>query len=690
MAITTDERLQKVHARAMRNNEDVQTALRAERLQCLQDRRFYSIAGAQWEGALYDMFANRPMFEVNKIHLAIIRIINEYRNNRITVDFVAKDGTQNDKLADTCDDLYRADEQDSVADEAYDNAFEEGVGGGIGAWRLRADYEDELDPESEYQKVCIDPIFDADSSVFFDLNAKRYDKSDAKWAEIITGMPRQTFIEEYGQNPNTWPKQIEQARFDWATPDIVFVSEYYEVELKKEVVHVYKTVDGKEERYTDREFEADEELEEYLKAIGSKKVREKKIKRKRVHKYLISGGGVLEDCGYIAGENIPIVPFYGKRWFIDGVERCMGHVRLAKDSQRISNMLRSKLGELTAQGFNEKPIFIAQQILNHQQQWSDDYIQNYPYLMIDALKDKEGNPVYTGPVGYTKPPAIPPALAALLQISDQDMKEILGNQEGGEEIAANISGKAVELIQTRLDMQSYIYQSNMAKSMKRSGEIWLSMKREITVEKGRKMRGIDQNGTVRQIELLRPYANKETGEVEYENDLSKASFGVAVEVGPSSSSKRDATVRKLTAMMGFTQDPETMNVLSALAMMNMEGEGLTETREYYRKKLISMGVVKPNEQEAQEMAKAQANQPPDPNAVYLEAAAQEAAAKANKAQAETLLTMEKTANTRANTAKIISDIDVSEQQQALEVIDRLMPQAPEAQDVSVVAVKPTP
>jgi len=163
--MTKSERLDKLHQEAMSQFDDIQSALRDERLQCLQDRRFYSISGAQWEGPLGYQFENKPRFEVNKVHLAVIRIINEYRNSRVTVDFVAKDGAINDRLADTCDMLFRADEQDSVANEAYDNAFEEAVGGGFGAWRLRTCYEDEYDPENEHQRIMIEPIYDADSSV---------------------------------------------------------------------------------------------------------------------------------------------------------------------------------------------------------------------------------------------------------------------------------------------------------------------------------------------------------------------------------------------------------------------------------------------------------------------------------------------------------------------------------------------
>ena len=98
MAISNDQRLANLHSEALRQFNDIQTALRDERLQCLQDRRFYSLCGAQWEGPLWDQYENKPKFEVNKIMLAVIRIVNEYRNNRITVDYVSKDGTENDKF----------------------------------------------------------------------------------------------------------------------------------------------------------------------------------------------------------------------------------------------------------------------------------------------------------------------------------------------------------------------------------------------------------------------------------------------------------------------------------------------------------------------------------------------------------------------------------------------------------------
>jgi hypothetical protein len=667
---TKEQILAGVHSDAISEFDRIQESIKDERMQCLQDRRFYSITGAQWEGDLGAQFENKPRFEVNKIHLSVIRIINEYRNNRITVNFLSKEGVEDDDLADTCDGLYRADEEDSGAEEAYDNAFEEAVAGGFGAWRLRTEYEDEEDPEDERQRICIEPIFDADSSVFFDLSAKRQDKADARKCFVLTSMAKQDYIEEYDDDPDSWDKEIQQTVFDWSTPDVVFIAEYYKVEEARETIHIWEGLDGSEERITDDEL--DDDKLELLLATGSKEVRQKKIRRKKIHKYIMSGGGVLEDCGYIAGSCIPVVPVYGKRWFVDNIERCMGHVRLAKDAQRLKNMQLSKLGEISAFSSVEKPLLTPEQVAGHETMWSEDNITNYPYLLINPMTDAAGNDIVSGPIGYTKPPQIPPAMAALLQITEEDMKDLLGNSQGGDQIASNIAQGTVELIQNRLDMQTYIYMSNMAKAMRRCGEVWLSMAKDVLVEEGRIMKALGRDGEMDRVTLMRPIVQN-SGEIEYENDLSKAKFDVVVEVGPSSSTKRASTVRALTSMAAITTDPETKQVLGAMALMNMEGEGISDVRYYFRKKLIKMGVIEPTDQEAQQLAEEARNTPPSAQDEYLRAAAENEQQKAVKAQADTIKTQAQTDQIRAETAETITDIDTKEQKQAMEVIEKLGP-----------------
>ena len=669
--LNKEQRFSNIHQQALVEFDRVQSSVRDERLQCLQDRRFYSIAGAQWEGPLGDQYENKPRFEVNKIHLSVIRIINEYRNNRIAVDFVSKDGEANDKLTETCNGLYRADERDSGAEEAYDNAFEEAVGGGYGAWRLRTAYEDEENDEDERQRIRIEPIYDADSSVFFDLDAKRQDKADAKYCFVIYSMTREAYMAEWNDDPTTWPKVVHQYEFDWETPDVVFVAEYYRVEETRELVRIFLTIEGEEERYVQADFDADETLEETLAAVGTVEVRQKRTKRKRVRKYIMSGGGILDDMGYIAGKNIPIVPVYGKRWFVDNVERCMGHVRLAKDPQRLKNMQLSKLGEISALSSIEKPILMPEQVSGHQVMWAEDNIRNYPYLLINPITGPNGETTPAGPLAYTKSPQIPPAMAALLALTEQDMAEILGSTQQADKMVSGISGKAVELIQTRLDMQTFIYMSNMAKAVRRCGEIWLSMSKDIYVEEKRKMKTVGAMEEIGSIELMKPQIDEETGELIYENNLGDALFDVAVDVGPSSSSRRDATVRALTGMMQVTTDPTTQQVLQAMAIMNMEGEGIGDIKEYFRKQLVQMGVLQPTEEEQQQMMEAQANVQQDAQTTYLLAEAAKSQAQAIQAQANTEYTLARSEETKAKTAETISNIDIDQRKSAIETAEKI-------------------
>ena len=664
--ISNSQRLRDTHAEALRQFDAIQSALRNERLQCLQDRRFYSIAGAQWEGPLEQQYENKPKFEVNKVGLAVQRVVNEYRNNRITVDFVSRDGSPTE-MADVCNKLFRADEQDSTANEAYDNAFEEAVGGGFGAWRLKAAYEDDEDPDNDRQRIRIEPIYDADSSVYFDLDAKRQDKADATHAFVLYSVTRDAYIEKYGDDPTTWPKEVYQTFFDWDTPDIVYVAEYYCVEDVSEKQYVYRALDGTEEKYLETDFEKDETLEETLSAIGSEVVRERTIRRKRVRKYLLSGGKILKDDGYIAGKCIPIVPVYGKRWFVDNVERCMGIVRLAKDAQRLKNMQLSKLGEISALSSIEKPIMTPEQVAGHQVMWAKDNLENYPYLLVNPITGPDGSMQVSGPVAYTKSAAVPPAMAALLQVTEQDIDDILGNQREGDKIVSNISGDAVEMVQQRLEMQAFLYMSNYAKAVQRCGEIWLSMARDVYVEPKRKMKGVDEEGRASTIELMQP-AMDENGALTSRNDVTQATLDVVTSVGPSFATQRAATRRTLLSMMQFAQDPQIQKMLLAALMQNIEGDGVKDVAKFMRKEMVAAGVMEPTQEEAQALAQAAQNQQPDPNVLYVQAAAEKERAQAQKAQADSVNALADAQLKRAKVQETLSKMSLDDRRIVLDTM----------------------
>jgi hypothetical protein len=108
-----------------------------------------------------------------------------------------------------------------------------------------------------------------------------------------------------------------------------------------------------------------------------------------------------------------------------------------------------------------------------------------------------------------------------------------------------------------------------------------------------------------------------------------------------------------------------------MAMMNMEGEGIGDVRDYFRHKLIKMGVVKPTDEEAKELQAELANTPPDPNTQFLQASAEQAQAEAVHARANTVLTVAKAKETEAKTMDTLAGIDRADREQLLKTVQAL-------------------
>jgi hypothetical protein len=211
-------------------------------------------------------------------------------------------------------------------------------------------------------------------------------------------------------------------------------------------------------------------------------------------------------------------------------------------------------------------------------------------------------------------------------------------------------------------MQAFIYMDNQAKAMKRCGEIWLDMAKEIYIDEGREMKTISQHGDRSTVKLMTPTIDKD-GAQTYENNLGDADCDVVVDVGPSFASKRSSTVRSLTNLLSIIApvDPNQASLISSAIMMNIEGEGLSDIKDFYHKKLVGMGVIKPTEEEQAEMEQSAQQQQPDANTVYLQSAAKNEEAKAMKAAADTQ-------NVNAKTASIIKDMNHQDREHTLNVI----------------------
>ena len=654
------QRLAEIHATALEQFQDSFDASQRDRENALMARRFVNVRGAQWDWDSAKQFQNRMRLEIDHISGAITRIKNEYRRSRIEAKFIPADGSGADKLADAAASRYRADTCDARGREARDMAFDSAVEGGFGGMRLRAEYE-----RDDYQRICLEPINDAESSLFFDANAKMKDKSDAEHAFLITPWTRRAFEAKYGTDASDWPIGLDpQNWFAWFTPDVVFVCEYFVKEKRTDVYRIFEGFNDEREEFLIDEVTAEDEAR--LAATGFTEIDGRTEKVDQVQKYVLNGAKVLEGPDIIPGRCIPLVPQYGHRTVINHTESFRGHVLKSIDPQIVYNLQVSKVAETAASSGIEKPIFMAEQIARHANMWQNDHVENNAFLLIDPMKDQNGQIMPSGPVGFTKSPDVAPAVAALVALTKQDISDQLGNPENAEQVQPDISGVAMELAQNRVDMQSFGYMDNAADAERRIAEIWQGMAAEIYVEEGRKLKTMSADGQRGMVEIGKTKFDKRTGQMVPEVDFQRLDMDVDVVVGPTSASRRSAVVRTVSALINATADPETQIALTHTALMNLEGEGIGELRDWSRKKLVGMGIMKPTPEEETEMeAAAQQPLPPDPQAMLAEALALEAKSKAMKASADAALALARTEESKARAAETLAGIPLARQETAL-------------------------
>lgn len=639
------ETLEKKHERVMLRFDRAYSPQQDVREKCVEATRFARVPGGQWEGAtaagtkLDDQFEKYPKFEINKVATELNRIISEYRNNRITVKFRPGDREASEELANKLNGLFRADYEETDGGEACDNAFDDAATGGFGCFRLTSMLVNEYDPMDERQRIAIEPVYDPSRSVWFDPDAKKYDKSDALWAFCMYSLSPEKYEAEHGKTP---PSSLDTTtitswEYDWFATEVVYIAKYYEV--RKESVDVISYRHPLTEEVATYDSDQIEDIEDELADAGFVEVARRSVKRRRVYVSVVDGESFIEKPRRIPGEHIPLIPVYGKRWFIDDIERVEGHIAKAMDPQRLYNLQVSMLADTAAQDPGSIPIVGMEQIRGLEKHWAERNKKRPTFLPLREVTDKNGN-IISGatPAGYTQPAVMNQALAALLQQTSADIQEVTGGSQAMQQMPSNISQETVSNLMNRSDMASFIYLDNMAKSLKRAGEVWLSMAREV-YGSDREVRVVNDDGTDDIALMNAQVVDRQTNRVVALNDLSTGRYDVTVDVGPSYTARRDATVSALTQVLQtmLPQDP-MRPVIQGIILDNLDGEGMDDFKEFNRKQLLTTGAVKPRNQKEQEIvqqAQMAAQNQPDPNMVLAQAQMVAAQAEAQKAQNET-------------------------------------------------------
>lgn len=594
------------------NNEKLQTILSRfdrdwaasdeARTEATNDLFFSRIS--QWDDWLneYTTLQYRGQFDV--VRPVVRKLVAEMRQNPVDVLYKPKDGAD-PNAADILMGMYRTDMRHNTAKISVNVAVREQIEAGVGAWRLVTDYEDQ-DPTSNNQVIRRVPIHEACSHVVWDANAKQMDKSDAKHCTIISAMSKdgwEAFAEEHDLDEEdipTFQSPDSNWAFPWATKDVYYIAEYYEVEEKKETVFIYQDpMTDEPVSYFKRDIK---DVIDEIADRGLQKIGERKVKRRRVYKSLLTNTSILKDRELIAGEHIPIVPVFGEWSFAGDKEVYEGVVRLTKDGQRLRNMIMSFNADIVARSPKKKPFFFPEQIAGYEHMYSGT--DDYPYYLINRTDENNGDlPVQ--PLGYYENPEVPQANAYMLEAATGAVKEVATLGVDSEAAGGQVAFDTVNQLNMRADLETYVFQDNLATAMRRDGEIYASMVNDI-YDVPRNVSMTLEDGSEKDVELLSQVVDFQTGRVVTLNDI-RGRYETYTDVGPSFQSMKNQNRSEILDLMSKVPPgtPE-FQMLMLQYFTLLDGKGVELMREYANRQLVTMGLKKPETPEEQEwLAQAQ-------------------------------------------------------------------------------------
>ena len=631
---------------------------------------------SQWDDWLseYTTLQYRGQFDV--VRPVVRKLVAEMRQNPIDVLYRPKDKANPD-AADTLMGMYRTDMRHNSAKIAVNVAVREQIEAGVGAWRIVTEYEDQ-DPTSNNQIIRREPIHSACSCVIWDSNSKQMDKSDARHCTIIHSMSKEgwkNFAEDNDldkddqptfQSPNDWI-------FPWLTQDTIHIAEFYEVEEKKETAFIYQDpITGEPVSYFKRDIK---DVIDDLADRGFIKIAERQIKRRRVYKTLLSSTDIYQDKKLIAGEHIPIVPCFGEWGFVESKEVYEGVVRLTKDGQRLRNMIMSFNADIVARNPRKKPIFSPEQIQGYEHMYSGN--DDYPYY-LQNWKDENGNDMPIGPLAYMENPEVPQANSYMLEAATNAVKEVATLGVDAEAVnGGQVAFETVNQLNMRSDLETYVFQDNLATSMRRDGEIYQSMVNDL-YDVPRNVTITLEDGSEKDVQLLTETVDLVTGERVVLNDI-RGRYECYTDVGPSFQSMKQQNRAEILELLGKTpQGTPEYQLLLLQYFTLLDGKGVELMRDYANKQLITMGAKRPETPEEQQwlMEAQQAKQgQQDPAMVQAQGVLLQGQAELAKAQNQTLSLQIDAAKVEAQNqlnaakiAEIFNNMDLNKQSEFREFL----------------------
>lgn len=576
---TTDEADDKLLAEAMEAFQIDWDFWQPEYLRAESDQDFS--LGDQWPAKIRSdrEQEGRPCLTENRVDVSCIQVINDIRQTRPAINVLPCDDKADVEVARVLKGLIRNTEQQSNANNAYDQAVENSVRGGYGFIRVNLDYVNEMSFE---QKPCIEAIANP-FSVLMDSSILKLDGSDARRAFVFVDMPKDEFEAAYPDAaPVSFDPNLEQKHWYSRTDNVVRVAEYYYKEDTE--ITIVKTPAG-----VMKKDMAEKLFPGIIGQFPTRTTTETKIKWCK-----FNAQEILEKTEWI-GKYIPIVPVFGKVVWTEGRRKSFSLTYQGRDPQIRYNFHITALTEYTALQPKAPWIAYDEQLTPQQvSQFTLSNIKNFPILFAKMTYDKAGNLI---PLPQRAPP--PTGSSAMTQEALMAMDGIkatlgifdasLGNQ-GNE-----TSGKAILARQAEGDNATFHFVDNLATSIRQVGRILIDLYPRLYSEKTiARILGDDDEPAM--VPLNQPVIQQgkkflplpegmaqENITGSYMLDLNAGQYDVVVTIGPSFASRRQEMQASMLEL--FRLNPTVFQGMADIYFRNSDFDGAQELAERAKKLL---------------------------------------------------------------------------------------------------------
>jgi hypothetical protein len=490
-----------------------------------EDAKF--TVGNQWDPVVEQRRKDqkKPVLTFNRLVAFMAQLVGNRLMNETEIRvYPDKAGTK--EIATIREGLIRSIFKNSNADFARDEAGKYQVVCGEGYFNLCMEYAGD---DVFEQEIKIRPVVDPYSVVMDPLSIEPSGE-DAEWGFIGDDIPQQEF-------KRRWPwaaevgflgeKRWNQSGF-WLSEDTVRIVSYWRM-----VTEGTKTL----ALYTDGTVHDITDMEDYeyfpfveTRSDGSPFTRE--VPNRFAQLYVCSGNNILEGPHDYPISSIPIYRVPG--WELNDGEKThrWGLIRFLKDPQRLHNYWRSTVAEQLVAAPRNKWLTTPDAVKGHEIKWRRSPTSDDPFLYYN---DGETPPT------HIPPPGIDAALVNEAGLATQDLKDISNIHEAALGMPSNeVSKVAIQQRQMVSDVGSYIYvdrrrmaDNRCAKNINELISYIYDTKRTITII------GRDEKSAVMTI----------NDPSDPNSDVTIGKYGVTVDVGPASETKRTLANEQLMSFV---------------------------------------------------------------------------------------------------------------------------------------------